>query len=308
MFRSSIITYDGLPVSKGGAHRAHRLRTPDPKLALRQARDFLTACTDNSIPKVAFVEVIRGHSFDDEFSLPLIEQLKRRLGDSSRRQAGTRNVAHRWNLKADQIDEYVDMVNEALPLPVDPFGLQPFVVAAQINFRILDPQTRVALSGQESELYGNYSAHPGQLLGVSQLYARFSGRSTFRSRVQVSCRLRTTSGVTFLFRFRKISGNNGAWRKMALATWGVELLFKLNVLRAKMSNDWSPDDWCKARPLPCRSDHRLLSPARGRAILESSAAWEYSLVADKRGTNPNDCDTPRRRTDWRRRLQAVRRE
>src|SRR6516165_1304118 len=113
VFRSSIITYDGLPVSKGGAHR---LRTPNPKLALRQARDFLTACTDNSIPKVAFVEVIRGHSFDDEFSLPLIEQLKRSLGDSSRRQVGTRNLAHRWNLKADQIDEYVDMVNEVLPL------------------------------------------------------------------------------------------------------------------------------------------------------------------------------------------------
>jgi hypothetical protein len=69
--------------------------------------------------------------------------------------------------------------NEALPLPVDPFRLQPFVVGAQINFRILDPQTRLALPGQESELYGNYSAHPGQLLGVSQLYARFSGRSTF---------------------------------------------------------------------------------------------------------------------------------
>jgi hypothetical protein len=50
VFRSSIITYDGLPVSKGGAHR---LRTPNPKLALQQARDFLTACTDTSIPKVA---------------------------------------------------------------------------------------------------------------------------------------------------------------------------------------------------------------------------------------------------------------
>ena len=125
------------------------------------------------------MEVIRGHSFDDEFSLPLIEQLTRKLGRSSQRQAGTRNIAHRWNLNADQIDEYVDMINEALPLPVDPFGLQPFVMAAQINFRILDPQTCVVLSGQESELYGNYSAYPGQVLGVSQLYARISGRSTF---------------------------------------------------------------------------------------------------------------------------------
>ena len=71
------------------------------------------------------------------------------------------------------------MMNEALPLPVDPFGLQPFVVAALINFRILDPQTRVALTGQESELYGNYSAYPGRVLGTSQLFARISGQSTF---------------------------------------------------------------------------------------------------------------------------------
>jgi hypothetical protein len=176
VFRSSIITYDGLPVSKGGAHR---LRTPNPKLALRQARDFLTVCTDNSIPKAAFVEVIRGRSFDDEFSLSLIEQLTRKLGDSSRRHAGTRNIAHRWDIKAHEIDEYVDMMSKALPLPLDSFGLQPFVVAVQIDFRILDPQRGVALPGQESALYGNYSAYPGQVLGRSQLYARISGRSTF---------------------------------------------------------------------------------------------------------------------------------
>jgi hypothetical protein len=176
VFRSSIITYDGLPVSSGGAHR---LRTSKPKLALQQARDFLSACTDTTIPNVAFIEVVRGRSFDDEFSLPLIQQLTRNLGGASRRHAGTGNIAHRWNLKADQIDEYVDVMNAALPLPVDPFGLQPFVVAAQINFRVLDPLTRVALPGQESELYGNYSADPGHLLGTSQLYARISGRSSF---------------------------------------------------------------------------------------------------------------------------------
>jgi hypothetical protein len=176
VFRSSIITYDGFPLSKGGAHR---LRTPKPQLALQQARGFLSACTDTTIPSVAFVEVIRGDSFNDEFSLPLIELLTRNLGGSWRRHAGRKNIAHRWNLKADQIDEYVDMIVRASPLPVDPLDLQPFVVAAHINFRILDPETRVVLPGQEPELYGNCSAYPGQLLGRSQLFARISGRSTF---------------------------------------------------------------------------------------------------------------------------------
>jgi hypothetical protein len=163
------------------------------------------------------VEVIRGRSFDDEFSLSLIEQLTRKLGDSSRRHAGTRNIAHRWDIKANEIDEYVDMMSKALPLPLDSFGLQPFVVAVQIGFRILDPQRGVALPGQESALYGNYSTYPGQVLGRSQLYARISGRSTFSlflnfpcSRLRHSCRPWPTSRITFLSHFRKNIGNNGA--------------------------------------------------------------------------------------------------
>ena len=84
---------------------------------------------------MAFVEVIRGVSFADDFSVPLIERLTAKLGAPTRRHAGASNIAHRWKLKADQIDAYVAMIEHARPLPVDPYDLQPFVVAAHLSFR-----------------------------------------------------------------------------------------------------------------------------------------------------------------------------
>jgi hypothetical protein len=147
-------------------------------VALQQLRHFLFTCTDTSIPAIAFVEVIRGTSFADDFSVPLIERLTTKLGAPTRRHAGANNIAHRWDLKADQIDGYVAMIEHVRPLPVDPFGLQPFVVAAHLSFRLLNPNTDMVLPGQDSELYGYFSPSPGQLLGSSQLFARISGRST----------------------------------------------------------------------------------------------------------------------------------
>jgi hypothetical protein len=175
VLRPSIITYDGLPVSSGGAHRLH----PRNSLAaLQQLRHFLVTCTDTPIPAMAFVEVVRGASFVDDFSVPLIERLTAKLGVPTRRHAGSNNIAHRWNLKADQIDAYVAMIEHARPLPVDPYGLQPFVVAAHLSFRLLKPNTDTVLPAQDSDLYGCFLPSPGQLLGTSQLFARISGRST----------------------------------------------------------------------------------------------------------------------------------
>jgi hypothetical protein len=70
------------------------------------------------------------------------------------------------------------MIEHARPLPVDPFGLQPFVVAAHLSFRLLKPNPDIVLPGHDSDLYGYFSPSPGQLLGSSQFFARISGRST----------------------------------------------------------------------------------------------------------------------------------
>ena len=175
MLRSSIITYDGLPISSGGAHG---LRTRSPKVALEQVRDFLRICTDNSIPSDVFVEVILNRRFQKEFTVPLAERLTAKLGTPIRRHAGAEDIAHRWKLTADQLDEHVGLIEQACPLPKHPFKIQPFVVAALFKFRLVSQETKVALPSQDAACYGNFSPHPGQLMGESQLYARISERST----------------------------------------------------------------------------------------------------------------------------------
>jgi hypothetical protein len=187
-------------------------------VALQQLRHFLVTCTDTIIPAIAFVEVIRGTSFADDFSVPLIERLTTKLGAPTRRHAGAANIAHRWTLKADQIDAYVAMIEHARPLPVDPFGLQPFVVATHLNFRLLKPNTDIILPGQDPYLYGDFSPNPGQILGSSQLFARISGRSTvslflnfpFEEQTDEFLDTRLTSRPVCLSCFRKSTGSSGA--------------------------------------------------------------------------------------------------
>jgi hypothetical protein len=175
VLRSSVITYDGLPISSGGAHG---LRTRSPKVALEQVRDFLRMCTDNSSPSDVFVEVIVSRSFQKEFAVPLAERLTAHLGTPIRRHAGAEDIAHRWTLTAHQIDEHVELIAQACPLPRHPFKIQPFVVAALFKFRLVSQETNVALPCQDVAYYGNFSPRPGQLMGESQLYARISERST----------------------------------------------------------------------------------------------------------------------------------
>jgi hypothetical protein len=175
VLRSSVITYDGLPISSGGAHG---LRTRSPKVALEQVRDFLRMCTDNSSPSDVFVEVIVSRSFQKEFTVPLAERLTAHLGTPIWRHAGAEDIAHRWTLTAHQIDEHVELIAQACPLPRHPFKIQPFVVAALFKFRLVSQETNVALPCQDVAYYGNFSPRPGQLMGESQLYARISERST----------------------------------------------------------------------------------------------------------------------------------
>jgi hypothetical protein len=172
--KPSIITYDGLPVSSGGAHVLSRCGA---QMALHRIRKFLSHCAAAPTLTHSSVEVVRSERFPVGFSLPLVERLTAELGKSSLQRVGE-NVLHRWAIDADQIDDYVAMLQQACPLPADPFGLRPFVVGLGYSFRLAEPTTGVVLPGQDPEMYGRFSPRPGSCLGISQLYARISDRSS----------------------------------------------------------------------------------------------------------------------------------
>jgi hypothetical protein len=173
--KPSIITYDGLPISSGGAHA---MSGRSPPMGLHQIRNFLSHCADAPILTHSSVEVVRGECFPVGFSLPLIARLTAELGNSSLQHVGAKNVLHRWTIGAGQIDDYVALLQQASPLPADPFGLRPFVVGLGYSFRLVEPTTGVVLPGQDPEMYGRFSPSPGCCLGNSQLYTRISDRSS----------------------------------------------------------------------------------------------------------------------------------
>ena len=174
--RPSIITYDGLPLSSGGAHA---LRGRSPLAALAQVRHFISSCTDCVQPQKASVEVITGANVPAEFSVPLMERLTADLRAPRHHGSyGSGNTAHFWPVAAAQIDALVELIEQASPLPVMPYRLQPITVGAVFKFHLLDAHSGAVLPWQGGAFYGNFSAVPGQLLGESHLYARISGRST----------------------------------------------------------------------------------------------------------------------------------
>ncbi len=174
--RLSIITYDGLPPSSGGAHT---LRTRSARAALAQVRKFISSCTDCVQPQKASVEVITGANVAAEFSAPLVAKLTAELRAPGRSESnGAGYTAHFWPIAAPQIDAFVAIMAQAMPLPVLSYRLQPITVDAVFRFHLPRPGSRAALRWQGAAFYGNFSAEPGQLLGESQLYGRISGRST----------------------------------------------------------------------------------------------------------------------------------
>lgn len=172
--RQSIITYDGLPISNGGAHT---LRTKSPLVALEQVRSFNASCTNAVLPKNVLIEVVTGEGIPEEFSSPLIKQFTAELGVPKQRGLGA-SIGHQWPLTAQQVDSYVDLIEKTKPLPIHLYKLQSIAVIALFEFHLTAPQSRIILPNQGAAHYGRYSPGHAQLLGESHLFARISERST----------------------------------------------------------------------------------------------------------------------------------
>jgi hypothetical protein len=174
MVSTSIITYDGLPISSGGGHT---LRTRSALLAWEQVRNFTAACSDTKQPQDASFSVLTGANIRNDFSAPLVARFKDELG-VPRQQALGADTAFVWSITPQQIDTYTDFIEKTTPLPIHPYKLQPIAVTATFKFSLVDRYSRIALPNQGVDVYGNFSPSCGLFLGESYLYARISERST----------------------------------------------------------------------------------------------------------------------------------
>lgn len=133
---STAITYDGLPISGGGAHSLGRMSR---RAAYAATLAFLEACTQ-PVAKSEYTLTVH-----DVPELPRPVSLE---ADLERRFGRGRILV----LCPDEVSEALDFLDEIHPQPTNQWGMAPIWFRATARFRLLDPATGTVLPGQTGAL------------------------------------------------------------------------------------------------------------------------------------------------------------
>jgi hypothetical protein len=159
--RAVAVTYEGLPISSGGAHSLGRMSRRD---AYKRAMSFLATCTEPISP----IEVL--FYVNDVPELPrqryLDEELERRFG---KREGVLWQKGPRLELDESRVGEALDFLDNVDPQPTNGWGMAPIWLWIIARFRILDPTTGRPLPGQDPERFPNIDPRWNQPLGTSML-------------------------------------------------------------------------------------------------------------------------------------------
>lgn len=130
------VTYDGLPISSGGAHSLGRMSR---RVAFSATLEFLETCTE-PLGQPEYTVTVH-----DVPELPRQTHLESELENRFGR--GRILV-----LSPDEVPEVLDFLDEADPQPTNQWGMAPIWFRATTRFRLLDPVTGTALPGQNVQL------------------------------------------------------------------------------------------------------------------------------------------------------------
>jgi len=149
----SVVIYDGLPVSSGGAHGIQRLHA---SAAIEAWHGFLDECTERA-------SVVAGFTVADGVKLPrdVARQLKRRFGDQ-----------HEWlspwfPFSPERWDEAAAWLQEVLPVVTDAVGYASLYLTADASFALKRPNGPGVWEGQAPEQFGSFETPSGFRLGSS---------------------------------------------------------------------------------------------------------------------------------------------
>jgi hypothetical protein len=170
----SIVTYDGLPKSSGGAHR---LRTRNPISAYASIDAFLTCCTSDIYPTRFTIELIDSKFFPSELTKSLRLRFTARFGDPKRRMLGDDFVLE-WDMRVEDVGEVLSIIAGLCPLPDHPFGLSLVSLVAGSVFHLMSSSPGKILPNQGAANYLEFEAIPGCKLGESYSHCRISQNST----------------------------------------------------------------------------------------------------------------------------------
>ncbi len=175
--RRSVITYDGLPVSSGGAHKL-KMRGPRAAWSATETflkncaawsatETFLKNCTDYNSPSSLFVELLEEKKISDSFSKSFKRRFSKQFGTPRTRKLG-HATGLQWDVSKEMLTNLVDLLETSQPFPEYP--LCPLTINLSADFRLVDPKTRSVLAHQDRAEYLNFEAGYHLFLGLSTLY------------------------------------------------------------------------------------------------------------------------------------------
>jgi hypothetical protein len=155
------VTYDGLPISSGGAHSLGRMSRRE---AFDRTSQFLATRTEvvdridsyfvaNDVPDLGRVRQLE-------------HELERRFGT---RRGFLQPKPGRIDVESDRIWDALDYLDEIDPQPTNRWGMAPIWFWMSAKVRILDPTTGRPLPGQDPGQYGGVWYAAGVPLGTSDV-------------------------------------------------------------------------------------------------------------------------------------------
>lgn len=172
MARRGVITYDGLPISSGGAHK---LRSGGFVAPWAQIEHFLRACTDFERPEEIVIELIEGGGASSALVAPLKERFSERFSALRSRRIGTA-MGHQWLAGPAGLAVLLQELETIHPLPdIAAASLTVNVTAA---FRFVDPHARAVLLFQSPSDYLMQTVGDRAFLGSSRAFARLAAHPT----------------------------------------------------------------------------------------------------------------------------------
>ncbi len=172
--RAGLITYDGLPISSGGAHT---IRTRGVTDGVAAVRGFLSACTTNPDPEFLHVEVSQGGSLPPSLSKSLRKEF-RHLGWWPIKSRIGSTVTRKWRLPLAEFEAACAVLERHRPLPQSKDGWPAAFVGASWRFAFIDAETGQVLPHQGPDAYVEERPSSMRRIGESTLYARFSEKTT----------------------------------------------------------------------------------------------------------------------------------
>lgn len=161
----SAVTYEGLPISSGGAHKLGRTST---RKAVESWRDFLAACTRPGPPRAYFSVA----------SIPGLEPAPETVDRIAGRFEPSAHVPGRFEVPPGRVDEAVELYESLSPQPVNEYGISPVWLTIAADITLLRPGTPDPWPDQDPVRFGHFVTPGGIRLGASDTKLILGGRAS----------------------------------------------------------------------------------------------------------------------------------